>query len=47
MTAHKHNDVNCLLLDVTGPDSVDSGHQFRVEITEVVLTRVGEPPINW
>lgn len=36
--------VNCLLLDVTGPDSGDSGHQFRVEITEVVLTRVGEPP---
>ena len=30
-------------IDVTDPEHADEGHRFRVEITEVVLTRVGEP----
>lgn len=30
-------------IDVTEPKRADEGHRFRVEITEVVLTRVGEP----
>lgn len=30
-------------IDVTEPKHADEGHRFRVEITEVVLTRVGEP----
>lgn len=30
-------------IDVTEPKRAGAGHRFRVEITEVVLTRVGEP----
>lgn len=30
-------------VDVTDPKRLDDGHRFRVDITEVVLTRVGEP----
>lgn len=30
-------------IDVTDLKGADEGHRFRVEITEVVLTRVGEP----
>lgn len=29
-------------IDVTQPKRAEEGHRFRVEITEVVLTRVGE-----
>jgi hypothetical protein len=30
-------------IESTDPNRVHEGHRFRVEITEVVLTRVGEP----
>jgi hypothetical protein len=30
-------------VEVTVPNRREEGHRFRVEITEVVLTRVGEP----
>ena len=31
------------VIEVTDPKRADMGHRFRVEITEAVLTRVGEP----
>jgi hypothetical protein len=31
-------------IEVTKPDRADEGHWFRLEITEVVHIRVGEPP---
>ena len=30
-------------VEVSGPEQVDGPHRFRIELTEVVLTRVGEP----
>ena len=30
-------------VEVTSGDDAEGGHRFRVEITEVVLTKVGEP----
>ena len=30
-------------VDLTDPKRLDEGHRFRVDVTEVVLTRVGEP----
>ena len=31
-------------VEVTKGDSPKNGHRFRIDITEVVLTRVGDPP---